>query len=100
MGGAKKTVPKHAKGAYDDKKKEAPKKEIQKATTTAIVDPKILEQIWKDVPKMKYVTPYQIYSKYNLKYSISKDLLKDMASQGSLKLLMKSRRVEIYVPAA
>jgi len=49
---------------------------------------------------MKYVTPYQIYSKYNLKYSISKDLLKDMVSQGSLKLLTKSRRVEIYVPAA
>ncbi len=93
-------MPKYAKGAYDDKKKEAPKKEIQKATTTAIVDPKILEQIRKDVPKMKYVTPYQIYSKYNLKYSISKDLLKDMVSQGSLKLLMKSRRVEIYVPAA
>ena len=46
------------------------------------------------------MTPYQIYSKYNLKYSISKDILKAMAEQGSLKLLRRSRRVEIYVPAA
>jgi small subunit ribosomal protein S25e len=100
MGGAKKTVPKSARGMIDAKKKEAPKKEIQKATTTAIVEPSVLEQIKKDIPKMKYVTPYQIYSKYNLKYSISKDILKAMAEQGSIKLLRRSRRVEIYVPAA
>ncbi len=99
MGGAKKTVPKSAKG-MDDKKKETPKKEIQKASTTAIVEPKVLDAIKKEVPKMKYVTPYQIYSKYNLKYSVSKEILKSMSEQGTLKLVKKTRRVEIYVPAA
>jgi ribosomal protein S25 len=46
------------------------------------------------------VTPYQIYSKYNLKYSVAKDLLQGMVSQGLLKEVKKTRRVSIYVPAA
>jgi len=100
MGGAKKTVPKMAKGREDLKKKEAPKKEITKSTTTSIVEPKVMEQIKKDIPKMKFITPYQMLSKYNIKYSTSKDILKKMVDQGTLKLLKKTRRVEIYVPSA
>ncbi|MDD1776428.1 MAG: hypothetical protein LUP94_03635 [Candidatus Methanomethylicus sp.] len=99
MGGAKKTAPRMRKG-QPEKKKEAPKKEITKATTTSVVEPKIMDQIKKDVPKMKFVTPYQIYSKYNVKYSTAKDILENMVNQGTLKLKMRTRRVEIFVPAA
>jgi len=99
MGGAKKTVAKPAKGAAPDKK-DAVKKEIQKSAATSVVDPKVLDQIKKEVPKMVCVTPYQIYSKYNLKYSVAKDLLEEMRSQGMLRELKKTRRVSIYVPAA
>lgn len=101
MGGAKKTAPKLSKALKEaeQRKKEAPKKEITKSTTTSVVDPKILEQIKKEVPKMKFVTPYQLYSKYNLKYSISKDILESMAKQGAIRLMRSGRRVNIYVPA-
>ncbi len=99
MGGAKKTVAKPAKGTVPEKK-EVAKKEIQKSAATSVVDPKVLDQIRKEVPKMACVTPYQIYSKYNLKYSVAKDLLEDMRSQGMLREVKKTRRVSIYVPAA
>jgi small subunit ribosomal protein S25e len=98
MGGAKKTVPK--RGREQEKlKKEEPKKEIVKSMATSAVDPKVMEQIKKDVPKMKYVTPYQLYSKYNIRYSICKDILEGMAKQGTLKLTKGSRRIHIYTPA-
>lgn len=98
MGGAKKTVPK--KGKEQEKpKKEEPKKEIVKSIATSVVDPKVLEQLRKEVPKMKYITPHQLYSKYNLRYSVCKDILEGMARQGTLKLVKASRRVQIYVPA-
>lgn len=102
MGGAKKTAPKLSKALKEaeQKKKETPKKEITKSTTTSVVDPKILDLIKKEVPKMKFVTPYQLYSKYNLKYSTSKDILESMAKQGTLRLMRSGRRVNIYVPAA
>jgi len=100
MGGAKKTAPKLSKALKAaEQKKEAPKKEITKSTTTSVVDPKILDQIQKEVPKMKFVTPYLLYSKYNLKYSVSKDILESMAKQGTLRLMRSGRRVNIYVPA-
>lgn len=98
MGGAKKT-PRPTKDMAEAKKKEAPK-EITKATTTSVVDPKVIEQIKRDVAKMKIVTPYQIYSKYNLKYSTSKDILENLARQGILKLQNSTRRLDIYVPAS
>ncbi len=97
MGGAKKT-PAPAKGK-EPAKKEAPKKEIQKTSTTSVVDPKIMDQIKREVPRMKFVTPYQVYSKYNIKYSVSKDILESMRQEGSLKVIRGTRRLDIYVPS-
>src|SRR5512136_2680430 len=98
MGGAKKSIPKK-KGMDKTQKKEEPKKEIVKSIATSVVDPKVLEQLKKEIPKMNYVTPYQLYSKYNIRYSICKDILEGMARQGTLKLAKGSRRVHIYTPA-
>lgn len=100
MAGKKKIAPKSARDQRGaPPKKEEPKKEIAKSVATTIVEPKVMDQIRKDVPKMKYVTPYQLYSKYNLRYSISKDILESLAKQGNLKLAKSTRRVDIYVPA-
>ena len=101
MGGAKKPTQPRKKGNQKGAapKKEEPKKEITKSVATSIVEPKVLEQIKKEVPHMKYVTPYQLYSKYSLRYSVSKDILESLAKQGSIKLAKSTRRVDIYVPA-
>jgi small subunit ribosomal protein S25e len=98
MGGAKKTIPKKGRDQDKAQKKEEPKKEIVKSIATSIVDPKVMEQLKKEIPKMKYVTPYQLYSKYNIKYSVCKDILEGMAREGILKLTKGSRRVHIYTP--
>jgi small subunit ribosomal protein S25e len=99
MGGAKKSIPKKGKGFDKPLKKEEPKKEIVKSMATSVVDPKVMEQLKKEIPKMKYVTPYQLYTKYNIRYSVCKDILEGMARQGTLKLAKGSRRVHIYTPA-
>jgi small subunit ribosomal protein S25e len=99
MGGGKKSTPKVAK-ELEGGKKEAPKKEITKTSTTILIDHKVMDQIKKEVSKMKFVTPYQIYSKYNLKYSISKDILETLAKQGLLKAVKTGKRLDIYVPVA
>ncbi|MEM2001327.1 MAG: hypothetical protein QXT77_01605 [Candidatus Methanomethylicaceae archaeon] len=99
MGGGKKSAPKPAK-ELESGKKEVPKKEVTKASTTILIDPKVVDQIKKEVSKMKFVTPYQIYSKYNLKYSISKDILESLTKQGMLKPVKSGRRLDIYMPAA
>jgi len=100
MAGKKKIAPKSGRDQRGGPpKKEEPKKEIQKSVATTVVEPKVMDQIKKDVPKMKYVTPYQLYSKYNLRYSISKDILESLAKQGCIKLAKSTRRVDMYVPA-
>lgn len=97
MGGAKKQIPKRGK-RQEKPKKEEPKKEIVKSVATSVVEPKIMDQLKKEIPKMKYVTPYQLYSKYNIRYSVCKDILEGMARQGTLRLVKGSRRVQIYTP--
>jgi small subunit ribosomal protein S25e len=99
MAGAKKAAPKRGKDYREAPKKEEPKKELTKSTATSLVEPKVADQIKKEVPKMKYVTPYQLYSKYNLRYSVSKDILDSMVKQGTLKVAKTTRRVHIYTPA-
>jgi hypothetical protein len=53
MGGAKKQTSKKGKGLEKGPKKEEPKKEIAKSVATSVVEPKIMEQMKKEIlPKI------------------------------------------------
>ena len=59
-----------------------------------------INAIAKDVKKMKCITPYLVASKYGIKISLAKKVLRELAERNVIKLVDRNRRVDIYVPAA
>ncbi|MDH5807030.1 MAG: hypothetical protein QXW62_00425 [Candidatus Methanomethylicaceae archaeon] len=99
MGGGKKVRVKLSKelATLEEKKKEEQKKE--KSPSSILIDSKTMDQIKKEISKMKLITPFTLYSKYGLKYSVAKDLLESFANQGLIKVLKTGRRLDIYTAA-
>lgn len=64
------------------------------------IDSKYENEILKYVSNLKYVTPYIITRKFEIKLSRSKMLLRKFAADGKLRLVEKNREIEIYVPTA
>ncbi len=102
MGGGKKGKPKPAKELALTKEKEKKKEEKKdtKIYTGILIDQKTLEDIKRDIMKMKFITPYQLHSKYNIKYSVAKDIIEMFESQKLLKAIKTGRRLGIYLPAS
>ncbi len=57
-----------------------------------------MDAIIKEVKKMKYVTPYILSSKFGIKMSRAKKVLKTLEAQGILSAYDLNHRVPIYVP--
>lgn len=101
MGGGKKVRVKLSKElmTLEDEKKKKEDQKKEKASSNILIDQKIIDQIKKEIPKMKLITPFTIYSKYGLKYSIAKDILENLSTQGLIKVLKSGRRLDIYTTA-
>jgi len=103
MGGPKKrpisAIEKAQRKRLEARKREEAAK-AAKGPYVYLVEEKVMQQILKEVPKMKYITPYLVSSKYGVRYSVAKDILEDLAKNGVLRLHAKNRRLAIYVPAA
>lgn len=74
------------------------KKEEKKPASLLIQVP--LETIMKDLKRVRCITPYVVATRYNIKISTAKKLLRELAEKGVIRLVDKNRRVAIYVPAA
>lgn len=61
-----------------------------------VSDPKILGE----VRKMAAITPYAVASQFNLRLSIAKDLLEELARRNVVRLVGGNSRVRIYQPAS
>ncbi len=97
MGGTKKpTISKLKKLASrrDEKKKDEKKREAYRSYITE----KEKQDIVNFVKRQKYVTPYMISRRAEVKLSLARDLLRSLAKEGILKLEEKNRELEIYVP--
>ncbi len=86
------------------KQLEAREKREKKRETTS-VEPVIsieridLNRVAAEVSKMPYVTPYLLASKYGIKISAARRILKQLVDQGVLSVYDYNRRVPIFVPA-
>ncbi len=58
------------------------------------------KEILKYIFKLKYVTPYMLSRKMEIKISKSRAILRKLANEGKLKLVEKNRDFELYVPIA
>ncbi len=97
MGGTKKpTISKLKKltSRKEEKKKEEKKREAYRA----YIPEKEKQDIINFVKKQKYITPYMVSRKAEVKLSTARNILRSLAEEGVLKLEEKNRELEIYVP--
>ncbi|RLE55262.1 MAG: 30S ribosomal protein S25e [Thermoprotei archaeon] len=65
----------------------------------ALVSDELMKTIASEIAKWKCITPYEVATKYSLKISTARKILRTLHSQGIITLVDKGRRVEIYIPA-
>ena len=70
-----------------------------KLTSKGVLTEFSLDQIIGEVSKMSYITPYVIASKFGLKISRAKVVLRELEKRNIIIAVDKNRRVPIYVPA-
>jgi len=105
MGGKKKLTLKQMERA-SEKKDEKEKKggkgggglPEKKAPGIVPPDPKS-EKVIGEIKKMKAVTPYTVATRFNLRLSVAKDLLDDLAQHGVIQYVSGSKSLKIYKPA-
>ncbi|OYT62133.1 MAG: 30S ribosomal protein S25e [Thermofilum sp. ex4484_15] len=105
MGGKKKPtisqLEKRLAKMRKEKEKEVPRRpSTMKMTTLGYIADKSLNDIAKEVSKMKVVTPYMLSSMFKIKMGLAKQALRELEAKGVVKLIDKNRRVAIYVPAS
>ena len=107
MGGAKKLNIAQAEkqqAMRADKETADKKSQKQKATEKKLGSvelPKVAEKdLISEFEKMKAITPYAVASKYNIRISIAKDLLADLASKNVVQFVGGNNNVKIYKVAA
>jgi small subunit ribosomal protein S25e len=104
-GGKKKSIAAAERAQSRSGAKEGEAKEEKKSSTeqktgprSVIVSEELLKTIKKEALKTSAITPYAVASKYNLKISTAKTLLRDFASASLLKKAMSNRRTIVYTP--
>jgi small subunit ribosomal protein S25e len=56
------------------------------------------EKVVGEIKKMKALTPYTVATRFNLRLSVAKDLLDDLAQRGVIQYVSGSRSLKIYKP--
>ena len=57
------------------------------------------EKVLGEIKKMKALTPYAVASRFNLRLSVAKDLLDELAQRGAIQFVSGSKSLKIYKPA-
>jgi len=105
MGGKKKLSLKQME-RMQDKKDEKEKKggksggglPEKKAPGIVLPDPKS-EKVVGEIKKMKAVTPYTVATRFNIRLSVAKDLLDELAQRGVVQYVSGGKNLKIYKPA-
>jgi len=104
MGGKKKLTIKQME-RMQEKKDETSKKAAKtggeaperKAPGIVPPDPKS-EKVISELKKMKALTPYTVATRFNLRLSVAKDLLDELAQRGVIEYVSGSKNLKIYKP--
>jgi len=106
MGGKKKLTIKQMERTQDKKDQTPEKKKGGKSGGLApekrapgIMLPDLRsEKIIGEIKKMKAVTPYAVASRFNLRLSVAKDMLDELAQRGILEYVSAGKSLKIYKP--
>jgi small subunit ribosomal protein S25e len=104
MGGKKKLTLKQMERIHEKKapaKKEgkssgsAPEKKVAGITPPDIKSEKVLSEL----KKLKVLTPYTVASRFDLRLSVARGVLKELQQKGIIQFVSGSRNTKIYRPA-
>ncbi len=56
------------------------------------------EKVVGEIKKMKVLTPYTIASRFNLRLSVARDVLDELATRGIIEYVSGSKYIKIYKP--
>lgn len=100
MGGGKggkplSIVEKRQKKAMEEQLKQQVRKgeQREKKSQATILDESLISRASKELNSLNVVTPYTLSSKLGVNVSIARSIIRELMSQGKLKLIAKSRRV-------
>ena len=101
MGGKKKTslkkIEQMQKRKTQEKGKKKKKEVKEKKKKKAIVELDFKNGTFiKEIDKIKVLTPYNVATQLNLRISSAKNLLKQLESNGTIKLVSGNHRLKIY----
>jgi len=104
-GGSKKSIAAAEKAQSRSQGKEGDTKEEKKpeqksGPKSVVVTEDLMKTIKKEALKAGAITPYAIASKYNLKMSTAKDVLKELSMSNLVKKATSNRRTIIYTPVS
>ena len=75
--------------------------EVREKRIGSIFGPDIRDEAFlEELRKMKVITPYAIASRYNLRLSVAKHMLRELERRGLLELIAASRYTRIYKVAS
>jgi len=104
MGGKKKLTLKQMERTAE-KKDEAPKRGSKSSgpgpekRAPGIIPPDLKsDKVIGEVKKMKAVTPYGVASRFNLRLSVARDMLDELAQRGIVEYVSGSKNLKIYKP--
>ena len=103
-GGKRKSIAAAEKSQSRGGGKEGEGKEEKKSTEqktgprSVVAGEELLKTIKKEALKTPAITPFAIASKYNLKISTAKTLLKDFAAANLIRKATSNRRTIVYAP--
>ncbi|MHA1649127.1 MAG: hypothetical protein ACTSYB_02945, partial [Candidatus Helarchaeota archaeon] len=97
-------MPKKKKSTSAKPKRAKPKKwgvsakeKEEHAERDMFIEEDLIETIRKEVPKMKMITPSLVAQKFNVRISIVKKILRELAEENKIKTYIYSNRLKVYV---
>jgi small subunit ribosomal protein S25e len=112
MGGGKKkkNITQMAKSQELEDRKGQPKgKEGKPALSSSAADKRVQgitvpnlkdKKVEKELQTMKYLTPYSVASRFNLRISVARDFLDELQRSGVVSLVTSGKGTRVYKPVA
>ena len=102
MGGKKKLTMKQMERMQEKKDEKRERERTgggseKKPAGIVLPDPKS-EKIIGELKKMRVLTPYAVATRFNLRLSVAKDLLSELAQRGSIEYVSGSKNIKVYRP--
>ncbi len=98
MGGQKKPTISKLKKMLEGKKRKSDREEVRKVEYGVIIDEATRKELIGFIKSSKYVTPSMVSRKAEIKISEARRFLKELENQGMIRLELKNRELEVYVP--